>query len=120
MLVSILSLLGLSSLRTILTKVLIYGLVGLTSWIFIWFSGYNYAKDKFLLQAKQNEIRLTESIAEYKRSYETTLDKLNLKQVELDEQLKKQDEEAVADPGSSASCISPDGLHRLNQGFGYR
>lgn len=119
MLVTILSFLGIQSLRTLLIKVAIYGGIGLLSWILVWFAGYNSAKEHYLNQMRLNEARLERQIDDFKTKFELELEQKQILQEALAEELKKQDEEAIADPESTNNCISPDGLRRLNQGFGY-
>lgn len=120
MLVTILSFLGLQSLRSLLVKLAIYGSIGLLSWILIWFAGYNSAKNHYLDKMRLNEARLERQVDDFKNKFEQELLQKEVLQEALEEELRKQDEEAVADPESTNRCISPDGVRRLNQGFGYR
>lgn len=120
MLVTILSFMGIQSLRTLLIKVAVYGSIGLLSWILVWLAGYNSAKEHYLNQMRLNEARLEREIDDFKSKFELELEQKQILQEALAEELKKQDEEAIADPESTNNCISPDGLRRLNQGFGYR
>ncbi len=119
MLVTILSFLGFQSLRTLLIKAAIYGGIGLLSWILIWFAGYNSAKNHYLDKMKLNEARLERQIDDFREKFENELEQKKILQDALEETLRKQDEEAVADPESTNNCISPDGLRRLNKGFGH-
>jgi type III secretory pathway component EscU len=120
MLVTILSFLGIQSLRTILIKAAIYGGIGLVSWILVWFAGYNSAKNHYLDKMRLNEVRLEREIKDFKNKFETELEQKEILQEALAKKLAEDDEDAVSDPESTNRCISPDGLRRLNQGFGYR
>lgn len=103
-----------------LVKVAIYAGIGLASWVMVWFAGYNSAKDHYLNQMRMNEARLEREIDDFRTKFEIELEQKQILQDALAEELKKQDEEAIADPESTNNCISPDGLRRLNQGFGHR
>lgn len=120
MLVTILSFLGLQSLRSFLIKLAVYGGIGLLSWILVWFAGYNSAKNHYLDKMRLNEARLERQVDDFKNKFEQELLQKEILQEALEEELRKQDEEAVADPESTNRCISTDGVRRLNQGFGYR
>jgi hypothetical protein len=106
-------------MKSLLIRLAIYGGIGLASWIFIWFAGYNSAKEHYLNQMKTEQARLEKSVEVYKRAFEVTLGNLDKKQAELDEEFRKNDEEAIKDVESTSSCISADGLRRLNKGFGH-
>ena len=120
MLATILSFLGVQSLRTLLVKLAVYGGIGLVSWILVWFAGYNSAKNHYLDKMRLNEARLERQLEEHKGEFQRKLDQERKLSEQLEEELRKLDEEAISDPDSDNKCISPDGLRRLNQGFGYR
>jgi|DEB0MinimDraft_3_1074331.scaffolds.fasta_scaffold01644_4 hypothetical protein len=120
MLVTILSFLGIQSLRTVLIKVAIYGGIGLASWILVWLAGYNSAKEHYLDQARLNQARLERQIDDFRNKFETELEQKEILQEALAQELAKDDEKAVEDPGSTTECIGTDGVRRLNQGFGHR
>lgn len=101
-------------------KVSAYTLAGLISWTLIWFAGYNSGKEKMEAKYLKNQIQLEEQVKEFTRKFEDELAQKEILQKALIEELDKQDEEAIADPESTNNCISPDGLRRLNQGFGHR
>jgi len=120
MLVTILSFLGVQSLQKLLIKAAIYGGIGLASWVLVWFAGYNSAKEHYLDQARLNQARLERQIDNFKNKFETELVQKEILQEALAQELAKDDEEAVSDPSSTTECIGPDGVRRLNKGFGYR
>ena len=120
MLATILSFLAIQNLKSLLIKVAIYGGIGLLSWILIWLAGYNSAKNHYLDKMKLNEARLERQVDIFRNKFETELEQKLILQEALAQELNKDDEEAINDPESTNRCISPDGLRRLNKGFGYR
>lgn len=119
MLSKILSFLAPFLTRTVL-KVSAYALAGLISWGMIWYAGYKSGADKMEAKYIDNQIKLEKQIDSFRSKFEDELEQKKVLQDALIEELKKQDEEAIADPESTNNCISPRGLQRLNQGFGHR
>lgn len=119
MLSTILSLVTPFLTRTIL-KLSAYVLAGLISWALIWFAGYNSGVNKMEAKYRANQYRLEQSVNQYRNKFETELLQKEILEKALTEELNKQDEEAINDPESTNRCISPDGLQRLNKGFGHR
>lgn len=101
-------------------KITFYIAAGLLSWGLIWFAGYNSGVDKMEAKYRANQQILEQRISEYRNKFETELEQKEILQKALIEELNKQDEEAINDPESTNRCISPNGLQRLNKGFGYR
>lgn len=105
---------------SILIRIGAYAVAGLISWGLIWFAGYNSGKEVMETRYRENQARLERAVADYKNRLEDSLVLVEKEQNKLDELLEKLDNEADADPNSTNLCIGPDGVRRLNQGFGYR
>lgn len=119
MLSKILSFLAPFLTRTVF-KVSAYVLAGLISWGMIWYAGYKSGVDKMEAKYIANQIKLEKQIASFRSKFEDELEQKKILQDALIEELNKDDEEAINDPQSSGLCIGPDGVQRLNKGFGYR